>query len=224
MAGQALDRYLIKLGVLTNLDNASENYGVGWNARGLFNLLSDAARYDRRFAKRYEFTRIFNWKPEKSDLPVANKPYNSDARSVIRDDDGNRSILTLEQITSNFSGEEDLMDGLYEHDIDVVLAYYCQPFSPHSSRPLSKEYNLRIVDFNPLDFLNLENRYNPGRQHSECSPEEAEKGMFYSALDRFLVHEHFMKSMDVGRDVRLQKRLEVDSTIEDIHAHLRMQQ
>ena len=213
----------IKLGVLTNLDEAFRNYGVGWNKQGLFNLLSDAARYDVPFSEAYEFTRIFNWNPHHANLP-AEKPYNSGAHSIIRDGDGSVSFPALEQITSRFSGEDDLMTGLYQHDIDVVLTYYCQPFSPHSSPMLSREYNLRIVDLNPLNFLDFKNLYHPDKENSECSPEEAEKGIFYSALARFLSHEGFMGSMRLGRENRLQQRLEVTSTIDDIHNYLGIQQ
>ena len=51
--------YPVKLGVVTNLDEAFENYGVGWNPKGLFNLLSDAVRYDALFSESYEFTPDF---------------------------------------------------------------------------------------------------------------------------------------------------------------------
>ena len=214
------DFYPVKLGVLTNLSDAFENYGVGWNKQGLFNLLSDAVRHDVPFSEAYEFTRIFNYLPRHASPFFAEKPYNDDAHSIIRDGDGSVSFPALEQITSRFSGEDDLMTGLYQHDIDVVLAYYCQPFSPHSSPMLSREYNLRIVDLNPLNFLDFKNLYHPDRQNSECSPEEAEKGIFYSALARFLSHEGFMGSMRLGRENRLQQRLEVKSTIDDIHNYL----
>ena len=210
MAEQALNLYPVKLGVLTNLDKASETYGVGCTYRGLFNLLSDAARSDDWFSESYEFTRIFNWKPERAKPPLVENPYNNGARSVVRDRSGKISSPTLDEITSNFSMEEDLITGLYEHDIDVVLVYHCESFFDYAIE-LFQEYHCGLIEFSS----NL--------KKSVHSPETSESNLFYSKFHGLLDNPGFMQTVLAGREDRLQKRLEADSTIENLNKYLRTQ-
>ena len=214
--------YPIKLGVVTNLDEAFENYGVGWNPKGLFNLLSDAVRYDALFSESYEFTRIFNWNSQYADPSHAARPYKSNARSLIRDTNASLPpTRSLEQITSHFSTEEELMNGLDAYDIDFVLAYYCHPFSIDSARDLNSKYDIRLLIFDPSDYLDLQNRYYPQNNNFECTPETAEIGTFYSLLTETSRHPDTMGSVLIGRETRLEERQNrTKSTIDDINNYL----
>ena len=216
--------YPVKLGVVTNLDEAFENYGVGWNPKGLLNILSDAVRYDALFSEKYEFTRIFNWSSQYADPSHAARPYKSDARSLIRDTNASLSpTKPLEQITSHFSTEEELMSGLDAYDIDSVIAYYSHPFSLDSARDLNSKYDIRLLIFEPSEYLDLQNRYHPQKKNFECTPEAAEMGTFYSLLTETLQHPDTLESVLAGRETRLEERQNrTKSTIDDINSYLRL--